>query len=96
LAEHFGTKIKVYKDRFMKLKTFGMGENHFVTKQNYNKQRDGQIFIHLKNMRDLPNTVEDIEQKKDVVHVVLTGWKGRYNLKHSRYLKIAYSSHSSE
>jgi hypothetical protein len=47
-------------------------------------------------MRDLPNTVEDIEQKKDVVHVVLTGWKGRYNLKHSRYLKIAYSSHSSE
>jgi hypothetical protein len=36
-------------------------------------------------MRDLPNTVEDIEKKKDVFHVVLTGWKGQYNLKHSMY-----------
>ena len=46
-------------------------------------------------MRERPQTVADIEKKKDIIHVVLTGWKGQYNLKHPRYYKIPYSSHSS-
>ena len=37
----------------------------------------------------------DIDKKNDVIHIVLTGWRGMYNVKHSRYYKIGYSSHSS-
>lgn len=46
-------------------------------------------------MRDLPRTKEDIELKQNIVHIVLTGWKGQYNVKHPRYIKVPYSSHSS-
>ena len=37
----------------------------------------------------------DIDKKKDVIHIVLTRWRGMYNVKHPRYYKIGYSSHSS-
>jgi len=93
LAEHFKTKIRVEKDRYKKLETFGMGETHFVTKQIAGKG-PGQ-FLYMKAMRDLPRTKEDVDVKKNIVHVVLTGWKGQYNVKHPRYVKIPYSSHSS-
>ena len=46
-------------------------------------------------MRDRPNSVADIEKKKDIIHIVLTGWKSQYCIKHPRYFKIGYSSHSS-
>ena len=46
-------------------------------------------------MRDLPRTKEDVDVKKNIVHIVLTGWKGQYNVKHPRYIKVPYSSHSS-
>jgi hypothetical protein len=80
LAEHFKTKIRVEKDRYKKLETFGMGETHFVTKQMAGKA-PGQ-FLYMKAMRDLPRTKEDVDVKKNIVHVVLTGWKGQYNVKH--------------
>jgi hypothetical protein len=65
----------VDKDRYKKLAAFGMGETHFLTKQMHT-DKDGDIFLYLKAMRDLPNTKEDVDVKKDLVHVVLTGWKG--------------------
>ena len=93
LAEYFKTKIWVDKDRYKKLESFGMGESYFVTKQKIGKQPD--MFLYMKAMRELPHTKEDVEVKKNIVHVVLTGWKGQYNVKHPRYVKIPYSSHSS-
>lgn len=57
--------------------------------------RDGPMFIFVKAMRDLPKSAEDVEKKKDIVHVALSGWKGMYNVKHPRYFKVQYSSHSS-
>lgn len=95
LAEQFNTKVQVLKERFDKISHAGLGINHFVTKQEHDLVRDGHIFIYGKNMRDRPDSIATIEKKKDVVHVVLTGWKGQYNIKHPRYFKIPYSSHSS-
>ena len=46
-------------------------------------------------MSERPTTVEWVEKKKDVVHILLTGWKGQYNVNHPRYFKVPYSSHSS-
>jgi hypothetical protein len=58
--------------------------------------RDGPLFIFAKNMRERPNTPEEIDKKKsDVIHIVLTGWKGNYKVKHPRYFRLPYSSHSS-
>ena len=57
--------------------------------------RDGPIFIYVKAMRDLPKTAEEVEKKKDIVHIALSGWKGQYDVKHPRYFKVLYSSHSS-
>lgn len=94
LAEYFKTRVKVEKDRFRKLAAFGMDKSHFVTKQMWDK-KDGPAWLAMKTMRDLPKTKEDVDVKKDLVHVVLTGWKGQYNVKHPRYFKVPYSSHSS-
>ena len=46
-------------------------------------------------MRDRPQSIEQIEKKNNIVHIVLTGWKAEYNLDHPRYFKKPYSSHSS-
>ena len=53
-----------------------IGTTHFVTKQDYDAVRDGPIFLFVKAMRDRPDSVAEIEKKKDVIHIVLTGWKG--------------------
>ena len=72
-----------------------MGLTHFVTKSDHDMGRDGPIFLFVKAMRDRPVSVAEIDKKRDIIHIVLTGWKGQYNLKHPRYFKIPYSSHSS-
>lgn len=94
LAEHFKTKIRVDKDRYNKLKAIGMGESYFVTKK-MEGDKTVKPFLFMKPMRDLPKTKEDVDVKANIIHVVLTGWKNQYNIKHPRYLKIPYSSHSS-
>ena len=76
LAEYFGTKVQMLKDRFDKAKLCGFGTSHFVTKSAHDINRDGPVFIFARYMRDRPNCAADIEKKKDVVHIVLTGWKG--------------------
>jgi hypothetical protein len=53
-------------------------------------------FIFMRPMRDLPKNKEEIDKLPKVYHFVLTGWKNQYNLKHSNYFKIPYSSHSSK
>ena len=83
------------KERFDKTACAGLGKAHFVTKQDYDVVRDGPVFIFVKPMRDRPNSAAEIDKKKDIIHIVLTGWKGQYCLKHSRYFKVGYSSHSS-
>ena len=95
LAEHYHTKVQMLKDRFVKCQQAGLGDQHFVTKGDHNLQRDGPIFLFVKPMRDRPTAPDQIEKKKDIVHIVLTGWKGQYNVNHPRYYKVPYSSHSS-
>lgn len=46
-------------------------------------------------MGQLPKTLKEIDAKEGIVHLVLTGWKSQYNIKHPRYVKVPYSSHSS-
>ena len=95
LAEQFNTKVQMLKERFDKAICCGLGTSHFLTKQNHDLVRDGPLFLFAKTMRDLPKSPEEVEKKKDVVHIVLSGWKGQYNVRHPRYFKILYSSHSS-
>ena len=95
MAEQFNTKVQMLKERFDKTACAGLGTNHFVTKQEHDIVRDGPIFLFAKFMRERPQTAADIEKKKDIIHIVLTGWKGEYNIRHPRYFKIPYSSHSS-
>ena len=64
-------------------------------KQDHDLVRDGPIFIFVKPMRDLPKTAAEVEKKKEIVHIPLSGWKGQYDVKHPRYQKVLYSSHSS-
>lgn len=45
-------------------------------------------------MRDRPRNREEVDKAKGVVHFVLTGWQGQYNIRHPQYVKIPYSSHS--
>ena len=45
LAEYFGTKVQMLKDRFDKAKLCGFGTNHFVTKAAHDVNRDGPVFI---------------------------------------------------
>ena len=75
LAEQFNTKIQMLKERFDKTACVGLGNAHFVTKQDHDVVRDGPIFIFVKPMRDRPNSAAEIEKKKDIIHIVLTGWK---------------------
>ena len=79
----------------MKCEAAGLGNTHFITKSEHVLGRDGPIFLFARAMRDRPTSVADIDKKKDVIHIILTGWRGQYNLKHPRYYKIGYSSHSS-
>jgi len=79
----------------VKQSLFGLDTKHFVTKSDHDKEKDGEIFLFVKPMRDKPLSKEDVDKKSDVVHIVLTGWKGQYNIKHPRYQKVLYSSHSS-
>ena len=95
LSEQFNTKVLMLKERFQKTACVGLGNAHFVTKQDHDMVRDGPVFIYVKPMRDRPNTAAEVDKKKDIIHIVLTGWKGQYNVKHPRYFKLAYSSHSS-
>ena len=95
LAEQFNTKVQMLKERFDKAICCGLGTSHFLTKQSHDLVRDGPLFLFAKTMRDLPKSPEEVEKKKDVVHIVLSGWKGQYNVRHPRYFKILYSSHSS-
>ena len=47
-------------------------------------------------MRDRPPDLETIYSKNaNFVHIVLSGWAHEYEIKHERYFKILYSSHSS-
>ena len=82
-------------DRLRKQEYAGLGETHFIAKSQHDTKRDGPIFLFARYMRERPTSLEEIEKKPDIFHVVLTGWKGQYNLKHPRYFKIGYSSHSS-
>jgi len=95
LAEQFNTKVQMLKERFDKTACCGLGQSHFITKQEHDMVRDGPIFIFVRNMRDLPKTAAEVEKTKDTIHIVLSGWKGQYNVRHPRYFKILYSSHSS-
>ena len=95
LAEQFNTKIQMLKERFDKTSGCGLGRSHFLTKTDHDLVRDGPIFIFVKMMRDLPKSAADVEKKKDIVHIALSGWKGNYDVKHPRYFKVLYSSHSS-
>lgn len=61
----------------------------------YDEKKEGKMWLFMKPMRDLPKTKEDVDVKNNIVHVVLTGWKNQYVVKHPRYLKVPYSSHSS-
>jgi len=83
------------KERFDKTLCCGLGTSHFLTKQEHDLVRDGPMFIFVKAMRDLPKTAADVEKKKDIVHICLTGWKDSYTVNHPRFFKIPYSSHSS-
>ena len=76
LAEHFHTKVQMLKDRYTKCEAAGIGRTHFVTKSDHVLERDGPIFLFVKYMRERPSSVDEIEKKKDVIHMVLTGWKG--------------------
>ncbi|TNV72855.1 hypothetical protein FGO68_gene9710 [Halteria grandinella] len=96
LARNFDTKIMMMKDRVTKLEGIGMMNERFVTRDDWLKEgKQGRCFIAVKTMRDLPNSAEECEKKKDTIFVVLTGWKNQYNVKHPRFFKIPYSSHSS-
>ena len=83
------------KERFDKTAGVGLGTNHFVTKQNHDLLRDGPLFIFAKPMRDRPKSYTEVEKKKDIIHIILTGWKNEYCVQHPRYFKVGYSSHSS-
>ena len=54
-----------------------------------------QAFIFMRPMAQLPKTKDEIDKHGKHHHVVLTGWKNQYSLKHDRYHKVLYSSHSS-
>ena len=95
LAEQFNTKVQMLKERFEKTAGCGLSNSHFVTKTDHDIVRDGPVFIFVKAMRDLPKTPADVEKKKDTIFICLTGWRGQYNVKHPRYFKLGYSSHSS-
>ena len=76
LAKNFDTKIMMLKDRMTKLDAIGMGSQHFVTRDDFNREgKKGPCFIAVKTMRDLPKSVDDCDKKKDTHFVVLTGWK---------------------
>ena len=69
-----------------------------VKRQKLNGIPEDEIlkpFIYMRPMRDRPNTKEEIDKNADIVHFTLTGWGRHYNIKHPRYFKIPYSSHSS-
>ena len=83
------------KERYDKTSHCGLGPQHFKTKSEHDVAKDGPAFIFVKAMRDLPKSRGDVDKKKDVVHICLTGWKGQYNVQHPRYFKVPYSSHSS-
>lgn len=42
-----------------------------------------------------PDSIEKINKKEGIIHIILTGWKDEYVLDHPRYFKLPYSSHSS-
>ena len=107
MAKDFSTKIMVLKERWDRLEAIGIADQFFVTyhehKEEVKRQKilgiaDEKIekpFIYMRPMRDRPHTKDDIEKNTDIVHMTLTGWGNQYNIRHPRYFKIPYSSHSS-
>jgi hypothetical protein len=66
-----------------------------LTEAKHEEIEEKCVFIHMKPMSDRPKNGPEVEKDPNKIHIVLTGWKGQYNVKHNRYFKIPYSSHSS-
>jgi hypothetical protein len=49
-------------------------DEFFVTSSGYDKGRDGPVFIYARYMWTRPETIEKLDKKKNIVHIILTGW----------------------
>jgi len=58
-----------------------MGLGKYITKEKQS--------ISVKTMGTLPDSKEKIGKKKNTIFVVLTGWRGMYNIHHPRFFVSA-------